>query len=289
MRMALKTLVLLFVVALALTVLGQPAGAHYDLWANERAAVAKQYEAKMKQLAAENAELKKELEESRKHARAAEKQLDEYKLKLQHLRNAIALRNKRHDRLSEKKEAVCTKSVDNVPTVESAAVSEVPTTLALKPAPVQAGSAETAGKPDTSGTVGRFRTFERARRTVQNLLLALCCPPWISAAARTESGETDREAVKPVAEKIIPGLESLRRRIKELGTRLKGAVEKRPVPQKVKSEKHFPAPQAPRGLREKLLEGLREAFRSELQKRLDALRRHLEGRFETEKRRGTWF
>jgi hypothetical protein len=287
--MALKTLVLLFVVALALTVLGQPAGAHYDPWAKERAAIAKQYEAKMKQLAAENAELKKELEESRRHARATEKQLDEYKLRLQHLRNAIALRNKRHDRLSEKKEAVCTKSAKSVPAVESAAVSDVPTTLAQKPAPVQAGSTETAGKPDTSSTVGRFRTFDRARRAVQRLLLAMCCPPWVSAAARSDSGNADREITKPVAEKIIPGLESLRRRIKELGTRLKGAVEKRPVPQKVESKKHFPAPQAPRGLREKLLEGLREAFRSELRKRLDALRRHLEGRIETGTRRSSWF
>jgi hypothetical protein len=287
--MVLKSLVLLFVVAFALTVLGQPAGAHYDPWAKQRAAIAKQYEAKMKQLAAENAELKKELEESRKHAQVVEKQLDEFKLRLQHLRNAIALRNKRHDRLSEKKEAVCAKSMDVTPAVESTTVTNVPTTLVQKPAPVPADSTETADTPDTSSRVARFRTFDAARRAVKNLLLALCCPPWLSTAARRESGETDREIAKPVAEKIVPGLESLRRRIKELGTRLKGAVEKRPVPQKVKSEKHYPAPQAPRGLREKLLEELRETFRNELQKRLDALRRNLKGRIKTEKPRSTWF
>ncbi len=289
MRTVLRRLVLLFVVAFALTVLGQPAGAHYDPWAKERAAIARQYEAKMKQLASENAELKNELEESHRHAQEVEKQLDEYKLRLQHLHNAIALRNKRHDRLAEKKEAVCTKSVESMPTVESTAVVNVPTTLAQKLAPVQAVSVETAAKPDNSSAFGRFRTFDHARKAVRSLLLSLCCPPWMSAAASHESGETCREIAKPVTEKPVPNLESLRRRVRELGTRLKGAVEKRPVPQKVKSEKHSPAPQAPRGLREKLLEELREAFRSELQKRLEALRRHLEGRFTTQKHRSTWF
>jgi hypothetical protein len=111
----------------------------------------------------------------------------------------------------------------------------------------------------------------------------------MSAAARSESEETHREIAKPVAEKVVPGLESLRRRIKELGTRLKGAVERRSVPKKVKSERHPPAPQAPGELRERLLEELREAFRGELNKRLDALRRSLQGRNETEKPRSTWF
>jgi len=289
MRKVLKSLVLLFVVALALTVLGQPAGAHYDPWAKQRAAIARQYEAKMKQLAVENAQLKKELEKTRRQNQIVEKKLDEFKLRLQHLRNAIALRDKRHDRLSEKKENVYTENVDNMPTVKSTVVTNIPTTLAHKPAPVSADSVETAETPDTSSNVARFRTFDAARRAVKNLLLALCCPSWLSMAARSESSETNREITKPVAEKIVPGLDSLRRRIKELGTRLKGIVEKRPVPQKVKSEKYSPAPQAPRGLRDKLLEELREAFRSELQKRLEALRRNLEGRIETGKPKSTWF
>jgi outer membrane murein-binding lipoprotein Lpp len=279
MRMALKTLVLLFVVALALTVLGQPASAHYDPWAKQRAAIAGQYEAKVRELAAQNARLKEQLEASREQTQAARKQVDELKLRLQCARNAIVLRDKRHDRLSQKKEAVCTESVDSKTSVECTTVMDVPTTLALKP----------ANAPGASNTAACFRVFDRVRSAVGELLFGLCRPPWISAAVKNESGEASRETAEPVVEKVLPGLESLRRRIKDLGTRLKSAVEKRPVPQKVMSEKPSPAPQAPLGLREKLLEGLREAFRSELQKRLDALRRQLEGRTETEKRRSTWF
>jgi hypothetical protein len=263
MHKALKTLVLLFAAALVVTALTQPASAHYDEWAPKTAGKAKDTGVNLKQLALE------------------------LRRKLGLLREALLMREKLdRDRISR---PAC---AGNKCEMQRPEVPEMSTEGQVK-------------KPGVMKTLLHNEYVKYLRRKVKEIVFAHIRP-----RPQAVTVQQERE-VAPVTEKNratqgnTPEAKSLQKRIDALRVRLKSTLESNlksrlesaaksaPAPKKVETQpqrREKPsAPQVQTKLRNELLRQLREKFQRELDKKTRELKREVESKGHTRKRRSAWF
>ncbi len=105
MQNGLRSLVLLFAATVVVVAIAQPASAHYDPFAKSCVKPTGP-SAKLKMLAAENVELKKQLQTERERNQEAQGELDKLRMRLLQLSNAAQLRRKLHRSLRKRREAL---------------------------------------------------------------------------------------------------------------------------------------------------------------------------------------
>lgn len=291
MRTALKLLVPLFAAALVIAALTQPASAYYPPDGKKRVQATRPVETKLKQLAAENERLRKELEAAKERTRRASRELDELREKLGHLRNAVVLRNKLHAKTQSRREQP--RPVQKPPEKPEVRKDEV--------VPVSHTSTESERAPlasmGRSGVLERFLGIERVkrvRRLIEEMVQRHYPPRPQSFTPQPKSEGAPVEAKKTPSPKGGQGLELLRDRIKALKSRLKSTIKSTPAPKKVKSPrkglKRPSAPRVPKKLKDELLEELREGFRKELGRKLKELKREVgRNRTPAKPRPSAWF
>jgi outer membrane murein-binding lipoprotein Lpp len=294
MHKALKPLVLLFAVALVVTVLVQPANASYDPGAARQVVKRNPVAGNVRQLAAENARLRKELKAARERTRRTQKALEEMRRKLGLLRETVQLREKLNRQAGSKRK----------PSVASGKEARQPELKKVLCKAAPAASGGTKSTPQRPGVVERILRSERItalRRKLEELVVRhwLVRPQTVATRRKCEGNSgMEKKAAGP---KGAPQAEPLRKRIETLKNRLKSKLEARlkgrlksvsestPAREKAKKQpqklRKPSAPQVQKRLRDELLKQLRRKFRRELEKKLKGLRREVESK----KRRSVWF
>lgn len=292
MRTALKLMVLVVAAMLVVTVLARPASAYYDLGTRKKARVSKPGDEQLRRLAEENERLKSELEAAKERTRKARKDLRELRRKLGYLRNTLALREKLYSSKPEKRDET-RHARKSSPKANSRGdletlVSPVCTPVECEPEPVSKPE-ETTSETEHPCILSRLLQNERVRRVknlIEEMVMRHFPPQTQSCTPQPDVKDAAPKAQKPASEE---GLKPLRERISALKNRLKSATRTAPAGEKVESPKatsdKSSAPRVPEKLRDKLLEGLRDKFRTELDKKLKEMKREVR----TKKRRSAWF